>query len=194
MAKAYNIGKIKPVQSGYRWVLTYNLVNTSPSSSQSAAGLDTQTNSFVQALSLWRDLSSEGPLYLVSVLDHLYTEKGLNLTSLKGDDYCRVRHVAESSKIAGDFYVFLASMEKHQKEISSDDGRKDEEDSRLMLKVIVGLDSLEAFSLKAIVLICNECLLQQWIYESRSPDAQTRGGYVGNEYANPDQIYTNSVS
>ncbi|KAI5861418.1 hypothetical protein GGS23DRAFT_576737 [Durotheca rogersii] len=103
--------KIETVQTGHRWVLTYNLIHDEPGSScPSASALESQTERLVQVLSQWHD-QEPMPGFLAYPLDHQYTAKYLGLTHLKGHDYQRARHVAASCARHGRFYLFLAHVE-----------------------------------------------------------------------------------
>ena len=182
------LGKIEPVQFGCRWTLIYNLINASPRLPPSAAGLDVQISRFCQTLAKWRDLN-EGPECLCYVLDHQYTNAGLKLGNLKGHDYCRARHVADSCTEAGDFCVLLASLQKVVS-FMNDEGGQEDAQSELRLDRIV---DLEGFMLRKSLLIPEDYLLHQGLYDSRDPDNQTGGEYMGNQHAEFDQFYNDTV-
>ncbi|KAH8752277.1 hypothetical protein F5883DRAFT_351430, partial [Diaporthe sp. PMI_573] len=77
--------EIKPVETGYRWVLTYNLIMDCRSSCLSASALDSQIENLVEALSSWEKLEYRRD-FLLYPLDHQYTLRNLRLSSLKGLD------------------------------------------------------------------------------------------------------------
>jgi hypothetical protein len=126
-------------------------------------------------------------VYLCYALDHQYTVASLNLANLKGDDYNRARYVADGCREAGGFCVLLAnlSMVVTFPNDEGDDDRK----SHLQLNRIV---DMEGFVLKESLLISTDYLLQN-LYHSRDPDSQTGGEYMGNQHADIDQIYNDTV-
>jgi hypothetical protein len=78
--------QVRPVRSGYRIVLTYNLSlrgepATDPGSSEDPALVDELAHHLDGHFS-----QSESPSRLVYLLDHEYTARGLSWSSLKGDD------------------------------------------------------------------------------------------------------------
>jgi hypothetical protein len=122
-------------------------------------------------------------------LDHQYTDAALKLANLKGDDYYRARYVADSCGEAGDFCVLLASLQRVVTFLNDEGGREDEE-SELRLKRIV---DVEGFVLRDSLLIPEDYLLQEGLYDSRDPDNQTGGEYMGNQHAEFDQFYNDTV-
>lgn len=164
-------------------VLTYNLINASSGPPQSAAGLDAQIDRFCQVLAEWR---YEGPECLCYALDYQYTDTGLKLASLKGNDYYRARYVVDSCGKASGFCVLLASL---QKVVSFPNDEGGEEECELWLDRIV---DIEGFTLRKSLSIAEECLLQR-LYDSRDPDNQAGGEHLGNQHANLKQFYNDTV-
>lgn len=182
-------GKIEPVQSGYRWILTYNLVHVPACSPNSASGLDAQIARFCQVLADWRNFDDEGAECLCYVLDHQYTDAALKLANLKGNDYYRVRYVADSCREAGGFCVLLASLHKVVT-FMNDEGGEEDAESELRLNHIV---DVEGVVLREALLIPEHYLLQEELYDSRDPDNQTGGEYMGNQHAEFEQFYNDTV-
>ncbi|KAL8731000.1 MAG: hypothetical protein Q9166_003651 [cf. Caloplaca sp. 2 TL-2023] len=183
------VHEIEPIQTGYRWVLAYNLINHSPGPPRSASALDARIGQFTQALTRWQDLQDE-PYYLAYPLDHQYTDRDLKLTHLKGDDFYRARHVAQSCEAHGKYYMLLGNMEMC---ITNQNGEEEmEEEAVLSLDHIVdpqGFDLLIASTRT----ISTTNLLRGKSYEDREPDAQRGGNYLGNQYAEIDQFFKDSV-
>ncbi|MCJ1391367.1 hypothetical protein MMC18_004230 [Xylographa bjoerkii] len=161
--------EIKPIQSGYRWVLTYNLTSASSGCPMSATELDVQLDCFCQTLA--------------------YTDAGLKLAELKGDDYYRACYVANACRKVGDFCVLLASMQKVVT-LPNDEGGEENAQSELRLNRIL---DLEGFALQKSLTIPEDFLLQPWLYGSRDNDEQHGGEYLGNQHADFDQYYNDSV-
>lgn len=109
--------EIKPVTSGYQLVLTYNLVQETPSSSLSAATMDESMIQLRNALDLWSSKFKQEkvdgvvPERLAYFLSHKYTERGLSLGRLKSRDQLQVRCLKESCAEKG-FIVLLANLER----------------------------------------------------------------------------------
>ena len=97
------------MQYGYRWILTYNLVNTSSTFPQSAAGLDAQIVRFCHTLAELHSMDTR-PEYLYYAFAHQYSDQEFKLTSLKSNDYYRARYVVDSCGKAGNFRVLFANL------------------------------------------------------------------------------------
>lgn len=175
------------VESGYRWVLTYNLVNTSSTIPETAARLDAQTSQLVQALALWRSLDPQ-PQCLCYALAHKYTSAARKLANLKGRDYFRARCIADASRKAGDFDVFLASMQNTVTMLN--EGGEEESDSELHIEYIA---DLEGILLQYSLYISEDFLLQPSLYDSRDDYEQSGGEYLGNSHADLERVYHDTV-
>lgn len=114
------------------------------------------------------------------------------LPRLKGDDYYRARHVAQSCAVHGDFYFFLANISMHIKDPNCEDGRF-EEQSELLLSHIVDHKGSN-LSVYDSLNIPEAQLLLGISYSDREPDVQRGVNYMGNQYAEIDQFFKNSVS
>lgn len=147
--------------------------------------LDMQSDRFREPLGKWRQLDPM-PKFLCYVLSHQYTEAGLKLGCLKGEDFHRARYVAGACGKAGDFYVLLASMERIVT-FSNDEGGDDYKQSELLIQV-VDMDGSALARLKV-----SENSLVQEIYDNRNPDVQQGGEYMGNQHAEFEQVYNDTV-
>ncbi|KAL8855247.1 MAG: hypothetical protein Q9198_010874, partial [Flavoplaca austrocitrina] len=184
------IHEIEPIQMGYRWVLAYNLINHTLGSPNSASALDARIGQFTQALTRWQELVEE-PYYLAYPLDHQYTDRDLKLAQLKGDDFYRARHIAQGCEAHGEYYMLLGNMEMC---ITNQNGEVEEkEEAMLLLDRLVdpqGFNLLIGSTLR----ISTDNLLRGESYEDREPDTQRGGNYLGNQYAEIDQFFKDSVS
>jgi hypothetical protein len=121
--------EIAPVTSGYRFVLTYNLINTNPwNPAKTPVEFDTKKNELENALKLWKDNyrkhNSSCPRVLVYILEYLYTRPSLSFLGLKGGDSLRGQCLVELCEKLG-FEFFLAGLER---EVSGDcDGEDNDE-------------------------------------------------------------------
>ncbi|KAF2466925.1 uncharacterized protein BDR25DRAFT_195966, partial [Lindgomyces ingoldianus] len=84
--------EIKPIGSGYRLVMTYNLVQDLGMPRQTAAALDDSHDRLERLLHVWGKDFHYLDMF-VYPLDHQYTDAGLSLKSLKGHDAVRGRYL-----------------------------------------------------------------------------------------------------
>ncbi|TID25845.1 hypothetical protein E6O75_ATG03708 [Venturia nashicola] len=105
--------EIRPITSGYRLVLTYNLVDSSRSAvKQSAAQVYEKRNELDGLLQLWkRDL--DPPEKLIYILDHQYTKPSLGIKNLKGQDRALGQHLDTICSQNG-FQLLFAQMTKNK--------------------------------------------------------------------------------
>lgn len=171
-------------------MVAYNLINVSTSPPQSASALDVRIGKFTQALTRWQGLQ-HGHTYLAYPLDHQYMDRDLKLAHLKGNDFHRACHVAQSCEAHGKYYLLLGNMEMR---ITNQNDEEEMEDS-----VVLSLDHLvdpRGFDLLigSTLSISTDNLLRGQSYEDREPDVQRGGNYLGNQYAEIDQFFKDTVS
>lgn len=89
---------VRPLLSGYRLCLIYNLVQESQSRQPvlQAPNHCAQANAAADLLDAWAQ-RTEGPLKLVYPLAHHYTEAGLSFAALKNGDAAKARVLREAS-------------------------------------------------------------------------------------------------
>lgn len=117
--------EIKPVTSGYRLVLTYNLVQDKTAPKQTAATQNADHEKLARLMRAWNH-GFDYQDHFVYPLHHKYTEKSLCQRSLKAEDAAKGRYLDEVCAQEG-VYWFLGHTVKQKKE--NDYGRGDEEDS-----------------------------------------------------------------
>lgn len=114
--------EVLAVTSGYRIVLTYNLVHVGPSAAPAIANGDPRLVALQKVLKEWsRDVDSDSeelshdplPGYLIYFLDHEYTDDSLRSENLKSGDYQRVKGLLSIAE-AGECECFLAGIEKRE--------------------------------------------------------------------------------
>ena len=104
---------VRPVTSGYRVVLTYNLLLEGDTVTSAAGRTDPRlTAELARCLDEHFDASDE-PTRLVYLLDHEYTQRGLSWARLKGSDASRAAAVRAAAQAAG-CEVALALAEVHE--------------------------------------------------------------------------------
>ena len=104
--------ELRPVTSGLRLCLIYNLVHSGTTPAPSPADHSQAVARVVQAVKSWND-DSDAPTKLVYVLQHEYTKAGLSFHGLKNKD----RAVAEVLHLAtkeADLDVHLAIFTKNE--------------------------------------------------------------------------------
>ncbi len=100
--------QVKPVTSGYRVVLTYNLLLRGE---PARSGVDLDPELVGQLASCLDEHFSGGPDRLVYLLDHEYTRRGLDWSRLKGADARRAMLLREAADHAGcDVVVALSDV------------------------------------------------------------------------------------
>lgn len=83
--------EIKPITSGYRLALSYNLLHTTQSLRPALAAHNSVTEKLMCVLLAWRDdKSGNTPEKLLYLLDHKYSEANLKASALKGADAQKV--------------------------------------------------------------------------------------------------------
>jgi hypothetical protein len=122
--------EITEVTSGYRLVLTYNLINTIPTNPATVpTALAGKMKELEDALLFWKDNykgnASDCPTVLAHVLEHLYTSGTLSYAGLKGGDCVTGLCLSELSKKHG-FLFYLAKLELR---LSGECGNEDNEQS-----------------------------------------------------------------
>ncbi|SPJ92417.1 uncharacterized protein FTOL_13703 [Fusarium torulosum] len=106
--------EVRPVTSGYRWVLTYNLAIDQSLPAPSAGLQRSELRPLRHCIRRWL---AEGPErqspYAYHVLDHEYTEANTSYTALKGTDLARagaLRQACNGLPVT----LFLALIEKEE--------------------------------------------------------------------------------
>ena len=135
----------------------------------------------------WRE-RFKGLQFLCYALEHQYTDAELKLSTLKGHDYPRVQNVVESARDPGEFCVLLGSMAKVVITPGDEGGENEEE---LRLQRIVNLNGIK---LGESLLIEEDSLLQNYLYKNRDYDTEEGGGLMGNQQADIDRSYLDTVS
>ena len=186
------IQQVRPVESGCRWVLTYNLITGSDVADLSAQKLTTRLEDLKDLLARWQE-SSTPEQFMVYPLEHLYTNNGLELAHLQGQDAHRARHVSQSCWEQGDFYMFLGKMELIV--VNPNDEAEDEKywDREIVLCDISTPGEFVLLQNSSISIHESTILLD--IYDQdRQMDTQRGGGCLGNQHAEIHQVYKDSAS
>lgn len=207
--------EIKPVTKGYRFVLTYNLVQEGAGVPPSAADADKKRAELQGIIKGWKtnyDDHTDGcPEVLAYMLDHKYTDANLGVANLKGQDLIRVRYLQDVCSQNG-FSVFLVNVER-QVSGTCDSQYDDVEWCELYERAVDGLDedhhslgSVESdyYYLTTVVSLQSSVTLryvpmdegnivQQNLF-SDGPDKEDWSGPTGNQGTTATHFYRSSVS
>ena len=184
--------EVKPVLSGYRLVLTYNLVQDEQAPKQTAARLDAKHEILERLLRAWnRNFDYED--HLVYPLSFKYTENSLALRNLKGSDAAKGHYLEHGCAKEG-AYWFLTHMTKQNEEedlygYCHNGGDNDEHSfGKTFLPngqhINLGLDVVDEDALLADMDV---------LYGARDPDSEEEGEYTGNENMPATHRYHDTV-
>ena len=105
---------VRPVTSGHRLVLTYNLIQSIGGPPRLASCLNDDQAKLNQMLALWTQTAqrerNDAPNFLAYMLDHKYTDANLRLDHLKGKDAFLARYLQAACQDQN-FHFFLANLE-----------------------------------------------------------------------------------
>ncbi|RYP83663.1 hypothetical protein DL770_005356 [Monosporascus sp. CRB-9-2] len=164
--------EITQVTSGYRLVLTYNIIQTG-GPSKSAGSLAKQHKQLQKTISEWK-VKYNSTKRLFYCLEHQYTQSRLSLENLKGRDHA-VCHSLYSLCLENGLYLLFVYLT-----YSKEEGYYGGEDS-LTIRSMHGCNgSLIAEDLD----VEQEEIIGNNPYEdghSRDPDSESEGEYTGNE-------------
>ena len=179
------------MESGYRLVLTYNLIRTDYQGPTSASALFDEKAKLHCILNDWKQRFNAGQPTLSKlawVLDHKYSEANLGLKNLKGHDDLLGRHVADICGKEG-FTVMFASMTLTVYSATAETYDDDDElEQKLSLSNVVEADGhliINDASIKNDEIIQHGCF-------NRSPD-EVESEETGNEGVDETHFYHDAV-
>jgi hypothetical protein len=186
--------EVRPVMSGYRLALSFNLIHTGVSLRPSLPDDDTGITRLQHVLTSWES-SVKGPEKLIYLLGHQYSRSDLRRGALKGADAHKVG-LLETLATQCNFDLGLANLECHLSGYAEEDygyggcwstrrGRSStcmgEVEEREM--TITGLVGLDGTSLQEDVDYEEDELIPQnlaEVVEEDDPDDEEYEGYQGN--------------
>ncbi|KIV86410.1 hypothetical protein PV11_02022 [Exophiala sideris] len=215
--------EVKPVTSGYRLVLTYNLVRQNWSPEEMSLVYGRHKDQLVTALRQYetclkaRRFQYDCPDYLIHPLGHQYTQVSLRADQLKGADLGQTQCLQKAAGELG-FALYLANMERT---VVRDDGenmaRRDnygygsrwnaddddydeygeeisnETDFRFVARLDNGTRVDDDESLLGRVHVDADAMLDREAYECNVPDDKERSGFTGNEGCTATYWYRDTV-
>lgn len=145
--------EVKPVLSGRRLVLTYNLIHITLGSKELGANSNKAMSKLRPLLSRWKEDVDEDPFLpatLAFLLEHQYTDASLCYDGLKGHDLQVAAHLREACEEHG-FYFYLANLERSVEGGCDEDEYggggyheiMDEIDQKTFLKRIIQIDGTD---------------------------------------------------
>lgn len=180
--------EVKPVVSGYRLVLTYNLVRLNNSQSYVPLAVTNQKARLIPLLDAWNSSlandSTPLPPYLIHKLEHQYTQASLKVTRLQGTDLAKAQFLQAVCDSLG-FGLYLATLEKM---ILKCDESDEEYERELKLKNVQELDGSRLIEWLTVE---EECTLQE--ADEDDHDESEHEGYTGNEGVTATYWYRDTV-
>lgn len=196
--------EVKPITSGYRLALSYNLIHTSPGIPRpTLPDMHSAIAQLRHILHKWSKGAydgSDGDTDIIAyLLEHKYSHVNLKMGALKGEDAHLVANLRGVAEEEG-FMVCLANLEYNISGVADDDGygyykrgrcayddsEDDEEvpsmmeetDTNLQVKNLVDLDGLSMMG--GNLNLSQEDLIPQNPFEDVEPDDKEYEGYMGN--------------
>lgn len=186
--------EIKPITSGHRLVLTYNLILEGTDNVPSAPS--SESSALRNVLKFWEPRAEdEGPYLLLYKLSHMYTDSSLSFQSMKGSDRPRMAELQAACEELG-FNLYLGNVEREVRG-SCDDYTNSQgyyeiqdtiDDSTIMKQVIDSQGNP----------VCGEIPVKNWEYIQMNvlrgiPTDEDYSGYTGNEGTSVCHFYRNTV-
>lgn len=175
--------EIKQVTSGYRLVLTYNIIQTRKSGPSSAGFFVKQQMQLQRLISEWKAKYS-GVKRLLYCLEHQYTESSLSLENLKGRDHAVCQTLCSCLETGR--YLLFANLT-----YSEDDDGYGGDETGLTIDWIY---STSGSKIASDVDVEEEDIIGKSPYEARDPDSESEGEYTGNEGMASTFRYHDTVS
>jgi hypothetical protein len=118
--------EVKPITSGYRLALSYNVFHTLPSPRPALPTTNPTLEALRVALTAWNACGGDGPEKLVSLLKHKYLKTKLSAAAMKGSDAQTVGALAALAEDLG-FRFGFARLEREERGQAED---KEDPDDR----------------------------------------------------------------
>ncbi|KAL8825641.1 MAG: hypothetical protein Q9191_004290 [Dirinaria sp. TL-2023a] len=153
----------KPIESGIRLLLTYNIVFETAFGMEIASKLTSYAKDFEKELAVWKRLrnTSRAPSILVYVLDE-FRGHGYRFSALGKEDKLKANYLRERCLAEG-VYSYMSTM----KYTSTIDECGEEGEASLVLQNLVDFDDFDV--LEGSVIIDFENLIRDNIFDDREP-------------------------
>jgi hypothetical protein len=113
--------EIKPITSGFRLAISYNLIHTSNSLKPTLLSSQTLVNQLRHVLLSWKQTRLPKPIKIIYLLEHKYSRANLRGDALKGTDAQKVGLLQDLARTTG-FCMGLANVECHVNGAGNDYG------------------------------------------------------------------------
>jgi hypothetical protein len=197
---------VKPLTTGYRLALSYNLIHTSPGVPRpTLPDMHTGVSTLRDVLRKWshgKYADEPETKFVAYLLKHRYNEVNLKMTALKGEDAHKISHLRDVAEELG-FIVCLANVsysvlgvpddphcgywrrkrarynyESEDSEVAPSMG--DIIDSSLNMEKLVDLMGRPLISISGRLPLNDENLIPENPFEDLEPDETEYEGYTGN--------------
>ncbi|KAI0052018.1 hypothetical protein FA95DRAFT_1533560 [Auriscalpium vulgare] len=216
------VHEVKPLTSGFRLALSYNIIHAGPSMPPRIPTADKAIAALERVLSAWRQADYRGeepdggapPQKLAYLLDHRYSHANLSFDKLKGSDASLVHAVREVSDRV-DFRIALGSLRYTAFGTGEDNGPPprrgrwgyDKYDNEYGADRDVEMGDIHARSCtvqlisgpngehleSATTLEMEELMVDEDYFDEDSPDGQEYEGYQGNCAGSLEYFYHRTV-
>lgn len=113
--------EIKPITSGYRLALSYNLIHTTTTLRPSLPSTHQAALRLKEIFTIWKERGHTAPQKIIYLLEHRYSRANLKGSALKGSDSHEVALLKVAAEETG-FRVGLANIECHVTGTADDEG------------------------------------------------------------------------
>jgi hypothetical protein len=180
--------EVRELISGYRLVLTYNIIQTNQLA-QSAIAHRVQSERLQSLVSSWQGFESR-PSSIIYRLDHKYTEASLSLKNMKGRDRAVCDALCSIGPATG-IILLLCNITYETGEGGSEGWWGSYEEPTLTLDKVFTCDGIQ---IGATIDVEMDQVLGNKDYLESDPDSEIEGEFTGNE-AMPSRFrYHNTVS
>lgn len=179
--------EVKELTSGYRLVLTYNIIMDAPSTA-SPSHYIAQSDTLRSMLKRWRrkfDFADK----ICYTLDHKYSQTGMSLSILKGRD-AAVFQVLESVAEDAGLQVLVGHMSYSKSEDEYGDNWMEEESEMHLRNIFAPNGGQLSSSWKNMTM---QELLEEDQFDEQDPESREEGEYTGNASMPTMLRYENTV-
>ncbi|KAJ9616979.1 hypothetical protein H2200_000700 [Cladophialophora chaetospira] len=183
--------EVKPVTSGHRLVLIYNLIHQSQvvTDLPSASVFNSEQTRLVKGFRGWDPPRYPQPEYLIHKLAHQYSQASLRADRLKGADLAQLSFLREVAAETG-IDLYLANMEKHATKSDERWARNQVLSVDIVLTYVVTLDGSRVDHPNRTVYIKSNNLIDTTDGQHYKEDHR---GFTGNEGATAEYWYSGTV-
>ncbi|RDL31044.1 uncharacterized protein BP5553_09833 [Venustampulla echinocandica] len=194
--------EVKPVLSGHRLVLTYNLVHETLDPKELTASSARSVSTLKALLSQWNKKLGKTPEFDTAyafLFEHQYTDASLRFNGLKGHDQGVASCIRRACDESG-FYFYLAKLKRtvtggcdgyyDDDSVSFHELTEEYEKSISLLRVI---DSNGTEVAKNMT-VDHDGFLHEEFFEDIDPDDEDYSGYTGNEGVSATHFYHRTIA